>query len=134
MQRCIFNEIVEKKVPAHVVYEDDGYLAFLDIFPHTKGHTLVIPKTHYRWTYEVPEFGQYWETVHKVTAQIQQALEPEWVNYYTHGLIPYAHIHILPRYEPMSEKTPIIPSYPRPTDEEFAELARQISSASVPRS
>lgn len=131
MQRCIFNDIVEKKVPAYTVYEDDKYLAFLDIFPHSKGHTLVIPKTQYRWSYEVPDFGEYWETVLTVTRKIQAALQPAWVNYYTHGLIPYAHVHILPRFEEMSEDAPIIPKTDKPNQDEFEAVALKIREAQV---
>lgn len=47
MSDCIFCEIVKKAAPASIVYEDDTVLAFLDIFPIIKGHTLVIPKKHF---------------------------------------------------------------------------------------
>ena len=47
MSDCIFCKIVDKELPASVVYEDDKSLAFLDIYPVTEGHTLVIPKKHY---------------------------------------------------------------------------------------
>jgi len=43
---CVFCEIVAGRAPAHRVYEDDKTLAFLDLFPITRGHTLVIPKRH----------------------------------------------------------------------------------------
>lgn len=99
MQHTIFHDIVAKKIPAHIMYENDHFMAFLDIFPRTKGHTLVIPKTPYEWVYDVPNFGKYWETVLRVTRGIQEALHPSFVTYATHGLeIRYAHIHILPRY------------------------------------
>lgn len=71
----------------------------MDVFPKTKGHTLIIPKKHHRWVYDVPEFGQYWETAHTVTKGIQKALNPKWISYFTYGSVPHAHIHILPRYE-----------------------------------
>lgn len=126
MDRCVFNEIVEGNIPAYRVYEDDSYLAFLDIFPRTKGHTLVIPKTQYRWVYEVPDFAGYWQTVHRVTQKIQSNLKPQWVNYFTHGSIPYAHIHILPRYTQMSEDAPVTPKQISLTKEEFEDIARII--------
>ena len=46
--RCVFCDIVAGEAPSHVVHEDDRTLAFLDIFPITRGHTLVIPKAHAR--------------------------------------------------------------------------------------
>ena len=48
MNDCVFCKIVAGEIPAHKVYEDDKYLAFLDIRPLSPGHTLVIPKTHFR--------------------------------------------------------------------------------------
>ena len=51
---CIFCKIVAKEIPAHVVYEDDNFLAFLDIRPLSPGHALVIPKDHYRWVWDIP--------------------------------------------------------------------------------
>ncbi|KAI9351732.1 HIT-like domain-containing protein, partial [Zopfochytrium polystomum] len=50
---CIFCRIVARKSPAHILYEDDRILAFLDIAPMTKGHTLVIPKGHFANLLEV---------------------------------------------------------------------------------
>lgn len=48
MQTCVFCQIVKGESPAYKIYEDQDCLAFLDIFPSTPGHTLIIPKTHYR--------------------------------------------------------------------------------------
>ena len=46
MTDCIFDKIINKEIPAHIVYEDDVVLAFLDISQVTPGHTLVVPKKH----------------------------------------------------------------------------------------
>ncbi len=99
MDDCIFCKIIGGESPSNKVYEDDLFMGFLDIFPISKGQVLVIPKKHYRWTYDVPEFGKYWEAVLEVTKKIQKSLSPEWVQYVTHGEIPHAHIHVIPRYE-----------------------------------
>ena len=47
MDDCIFCKIVKKEIPSTIIYEDDNFLAFLDIAPANKGHTLVIPKEHH---------------------------------------------------------------------------------------
>lgn len=99
MQDCIFCQIVKKEKPCYKIYENEKFFAFLDIFPSTPGHTLVIPKKHYLWVYDVPEFDRYWLTVLKITKAIQKALKPKFVSYFTFGLqVPHAHIHIIPRY------------------------------------
>lgn len=129
MQRSIFMDIIDGKIPSYTVYEDDNFFAFLDIYPRAKGHTLVIPKQQYRWVYDVPNFGEYWEVVKKITDAMQVELKPEWVSYLTMGLeVPHAHIHILPRYTPETE-TGIAP-YPNDvltfSKEEFEEIAETI--------
>jgi len=123
MEKCIFCQIVKGEIPSYKVYEDDLFLAFLDISPRTKGHTLVIPKKHYRWVYEVPEFSQYWEATLKVTQAILKALTPQFVNYFTYGLeVPHAHIHVLPRYGEMG----ILPEAQKIASEEMKEIEEKI--------
>lgn len=127
LERCVFNDIVEGKLPSYKVFENEDFLAFLDIFPRSKGHTLVIPKVHYRWVYEVPNFGAYWETAHMVTRAIQKSMQPKWINYFTHGAVPYAHIHILPRYEDMSMEQEVAPSTIAIPKDEFPRIAEAIA-------
>lgn len=97
MKGCVFCKIVKGEIPSYKVYEDKKYLGFLDIAPVVRGHTLLIPKRHYRWVYDVPEFGEYWERALIITKALQRALKIKYINYYTYGAIPHAHIHILPR-------------------------------------
>ncbi len=104
---CVFCKIVAGEIPSHKVYEDKKFIAFLDIFPRVKGHTLVIPKKHYRWVYDVDGFMEYWEIVLKITRGMQKALNPKYVNYFTYGSIPHAHIHVLPRSTSTSEGVPL---------------------------
>lgn len=113
---CIFCNIVAGKLPSHTIYEDGLFFGFLDIYPRTKGHALLIPKTHYRWTYDVSEFGLYWEAALKITKAMQKVFNPSFVTYVTHGLeVPHAHIHILPRYN----ETEFVPEIKSFTKEEM---------------
>src|SRR3989338_7545418 len=99
MENCIFCQIVAGKSPCYKVYEDNLFIGFLDIYPHVEGHTLLIPKKHYRWVYDYPEFGRYWQTTLVVTRAIQKALSPAFITYLTIGVdVAHAHIHILPRF------------------------------------
>jgi len=85
-------------LPSHKIYEDNYFIAILDIFPRVKGHTLLIPKQHYRYVYDVPNFGKYWETAKTVGLKIQQALNSNFLTFLTIGNeVPHAHIHILPQ-------------------------------------
>ncbi len=100
MEDCIFCNIVKGLMPAYKIYEDDMCLAFLDIFPRVKGHTLLIPKKHYRWVYDVPEFGAYWETARTVAKVVQQSTNARFTSFVTVGeAVHHAHIHILPQQD-----------------------------------
>ena len=132
MQDCIFCKIVAGEIPSYRVFENDEFLGFLDVYPKVKGHTLIIPKSHHRWVYEVPNFTGYWEAARKVTAAMQKTLEPAWINYFTYGAVPHAHIHILPRMEPLSAEnadSQVVPAKTLSfTKEEFTSIAELIAS------
>ena len=99
-ENCEFCKIAAGEVPSYKVYEDNDFLAFLDINPNTRGHCLVIPKKHYRWTYDVPNFGEYFEVAKKVALASLKDLNAEWVSFYTVGVdVSHAHIHVIPRYK-----------------------------------
>jgi len=100
LKNCLFCQIVAGKLSAYQIYEDGQFLAFLDIRPLNPGHTLVIPKSHYRWVIDVPNFGEYWTVVGKIAKMIQKKLKPESFNFVVLGYeIPHAHIHLIPRFE-----------------------------------
>jgi len=125
MQDCIFCKIVAGQLPSYKVYEDEDFLGFLDIYPRVKGHTVFIPKIHYRWVYDVPQFDKYWLVALKITQTMQKTLHPTFVSYVTHGLeIPHAHIHIMPRYK----ETEFIPEVKKIPDEEMKLIAEKIRS------
>lgn len=96
---CIFCKIVRTEIPSYIVYEDEFFLGFLDIFPLSKGNTILIPKKHYRWVNDVPEFGTYWEAAKKIGSSLHQSLGATSISYLTFGEeVPHAHIRIIPRY------------------------------------
>lgn len=99
MDDCIFCKIVKGEIPYHKIYEDDKFLAFLDINPVSLGHTLLIPKQHYRWVVDVPEFGEYWQVAQNIAQNIKNSdLKPDFISFLTVGVdVPHAHIHIIPR-------------------------------------
>jgi|SRR5690606_11713959 len=97
MDDCIFCKIVKGEIPSYKVYEDDKYMAFFDIFPVEKGHTLVIPKKHYELVWDVENAGEYFEVCKKIAKRYQSASENKYVYSFIHGEgVPHAHIHIIP--------------------------------------
>lgn len=94
---CIFCKISNKEIPAKIIYEDKEFLAFLDIKPWVKGHTLVIPKKHYHWVWEVENSGRYFEVVSMIANHYKKVFATEFVFSFIYGYdVPHAHIHLLP--------------------------------------
>lgn len=126
MKNCIFCQIVAGKSPCYKIYEDSDFFGFLDIFPRVKGHTVLIPKLHYRWVYDIPNFSEFWQAALKITRAMQETLQPKFVTYVTHGLeIEHAHLHIMPREE---EETSFVPEIKKLSSEELNAIAKKIRS------
>src|SRR5882724_9520855 len=97
MKDCIFCKIIAKEIPAEIVYEDNDFLAFLDINPQSPGHTQVIPKKHYRWVWDVENVGQYFEVVRKIAKAQQKAFNTDFILSKIIGdEVPHAHIWVFP--------------------------------------
>ncbi len=97
MTDCIFCRLVNREVPAEIVYEDQNFLAFLDIRPQAPGHTLVIPKPHYRWVWDVPNAGDYFLVAQKIAHAQQKAFQTESIISKIVGEeVPHAHIWLIP--------------------------------------
>ncbi len=106
MDDCIFCKIVKGEIPCYKIYEDDKVLAFLDINPLSKGHTLVLPKEHFKNILDIPvELYEYIsKIVKRVAINIQEKYIPEGIlinqnNGKKAGQeVPHFHIHIKPIY------------------------------------
>lgn len=106
MSNCIFCKIIAGEIPNYTVYEDDYALAFLDITPRAKGHTLVIPKKHAINLLELDEesVSNLLTAVKRTQEKINTVLKPDGYNIgWNHGevggqIVPHLHIHIIPRY------------------------------------
>ncbi|MFA6185033.1 MAG: HIT domain-containing protein [Candidatus Shapirobacteria bacterium] len=132
MDDCIFCKIIKGEIPCHKVYEDDKFLAFLDINPIAIGHTLLIPKTHFRWVYDLPNFDEYWQVAQKLAIDIKNStLNPEYISFITMGNeIEHAHIHIIPRTN-IDLVGPVLKSIPhlKFSDEKFFEITNIIKNS-----
>lgn len=107
MADTIFSKILKKEIPNYTVYEDEHVLAFLDIHPHAKGHTLVIPKKEVVFIGELSEqeVATLFVGVQKTIKKIQEVLNPDGFNVgWNHGkaggqAVDHVHVHILPRWK-----------------------------------
>ncbi|MFC7063534.1 HIT family protein [Halobacillus seohaensis] len=103
---CIFCKIINGDIPSAKVYEDHDVYAFLDLSQVTKGHTLIIPKTHTKDIYETDEkvAEQFFSRVPKVANAIKSAYDPIGLNLLNNNEEPagqsvfHLHIHLIPRY------------------------------------
>lgn len=103
---CIFCKIINGEIPSAKVYEDDHVYAFLDISQVTKGHTLIIPKTHTKNIYEAPAnvASEFFARVPKIANAIKAAYQPIGMNLLNNNEKPadqsvfHLHIHLIPRY------------------------------------
>lgn len=97
MDSCIFCKIIKKEIPAEIVYDDKDFLAFLDINPLSPGHTLVIPKKHTRWVWDVTNAGEYFEVARKIALAQREAFGSEAILSKIVGdEVPHAHIWVFP--------------------------------------
>ncbi len=112
VKNCIFCKIIKNEIPSVKVYEDNETLAFLDISPNTRGHILIIPKTHYENIYGLPV--ETWchmnITAQKIAIALKTALSADGINIVmnnesaAHQLVFHAHIHVIPRYNDFEDK------------------------------
>lgn len=111
MPDCIFCKIANKEIPSHTVYEDDHFIAFLDIHPESPGHVQVIPKKHYRWVWDLPEngpggIGNYFEIAQKIAKAQRKVFDTEWILSRIVGdEVPHAHIWVFPSREVNGDKS-----------------------------
>ena len=103
MNSCVFCKILSGEIPAQKVYEDMHALAFLDINPASRGHTLVIPKQHYELLSHMPEkdYTNFMQSIHKIVKGLMKYSESMNIlqnNGKDAGqLVPHVHFHIIPR-------------------------------------
>ena len=104
-ENCIFCKIVRGEMPSSMIFEDEHSMAFMDVFPVTEGHCLLIPKKHYENMYDVdPEVVAYLaKKLADLTKRVQKATGAEGVlNIVANGEgagqeVPHLHFHAIPR-------------------------------------
>ena len=128
-ESCIFCKIVKGEIPCSKVYEDEKFLAFLDIQPVSKGHTLLIPKAHYPWMHETPDelLAKTFITTKKLMNIIKDGLHCDYVQVTIVGKdVPHLHIHLMPRY--FNDTLPMWPTFRYEDQKEKDEILEKIKS------
>jgi histidine triad (HIT) family protein len=104
---CVFCDIVQRAAPSHVIYEDEEFIAILDKYPISTGHTLVLPKKHFGRVqdFSQKEFCAMYARVHALNALIASRLGASASHISINDgaaanqLVPHIHVHIIPRNE-----------------------------------
>ena len=104
---CVFCKIVAGLIPATKIYEDEGTVAFLDIAPFEKGHTLVVPKVHAAFLTDLPEedLKAAILVTRKIAARLLERLPCDGLHVFQNNgacasqTVPHVHFHVVPRHE-----------------------------------
>ena len=102
---CIFCQISQGKIPSEKTFDDDNFFAILDNKPKTQGHTLIIPKKHYKTILDMPASmgNELLDAIKKVSFELIKKHKAEGINIAVNTgqaagqIVHHAHVHILPR-------------------------------------
>nr|WP_314561055.1 HIT family protein [uncultured Capnocytophaga sp.] len=127
----IFTKIINGEIPCYKICEDKDFIAFLDINPNAKGHTLCVPKEEISYIFDMDD-AQYLKLMQfskRVALALQQVVPCKRIGVAVVGLeVPHTHVHLIPISE-MSEMT--FQHKVQMTDEEFKELAAKVHQAFI---
>ena len=99
MPDSIFTKIIKGEIPCYKIAEDDRFIAFLDVFPIKKGHTLVVPKVQIDYIFDLDDslLSDLMLFAKKVAQKMERAITCERIGVAVIGLeVPHAHIHLVP--------------------------------------
>jgi histidine triad (HIT) family protein len=124
----IFTKIVNGEIPCYKIAEDENYLAFLDVNPNAKGHTLCIPKQEINKIFDMEEahYLGLMKFSRKVAKAIEKSIDCKRIGMAVVGLeVPHVHVHLIPLNDMddmrFQRKTSL-------SSEEFQKLAQQITT------
>ncbi|MDE0091558.1 MAG: HIT family protein [Thaumarchaeota archaeon] len=128
---CVFCEIVRDAGKGHIIYEDGEHLAFLDLYPITEGHSLVVPKRHHEMITDMPsdDAGRLFSIVPRIARAVLLGTGADAFSLGQNNgraarqIVPHVHVHVIPRY---SGRETMWTSRGMPGPGELADLASRI--------
>ena len=106
MNKCVFCKIIKKEISSDIIYKDKNFFAFLDINPVNYGHALLVPKTHYKNLYALPDevLSEIALLIKKMAVAIKKGVKADGINIGMNNdgaagqIVPHVHFHIIPRF------------------------------------
>ena len=95
----IFTKIIKREIPSYIIEENENFIAFLDVFPLAKGHTLVIPKVQVDNLFDLDDdtYEGLFRFTKRIAAKVNSTIECKRIGMAVIGLeVPHAHIHLVP--------------------------------------
>ena len=132
---CVFCAIVAGETPAHVVDEDERWLAFLDVRPLFPGHTLLVPRAHHEAIWDLPDdlAQELTGRVQRLSVAVRDAMGADGVfnaaNNIVSQSVPHLHVHVVPRVRKDGLRGFFWPRTTYASDGEAAAVAERIRSA-----
>jgi histidine triad (HIT) family protein len=123
----IFTRIINREIPAHIVAEDDRFIAFLDVMPLVEGHTLVVPKQEVDYIFDLDPttLADMMVFAQKVAIAIKKTISCKRIGVAVIGLeVPHTHVHLVPM-NAMGDINFMRPKL-SPSKEELAKVAKAI--------
>ena len=129
MDSCIFCKVANGEIPCNRVYENENFVAFLDINPVAKGHTLLISKKHSTWMQETDDkiISNIFKLAKKIMLAIKTSLGCDYVQVSVIGKdVLHFHIHLIPRH--FNDNLPQFPTQ-KYEESESSEIVKKITSS-----
>ncbi|HRZ30374.1 MAG TPA: HIT family protein [Candidatus Paceibacterota bacterium] len=131
---CIFCKIIAGEVPADKFYEDNNFVAMLDIGPVSTGHTLLIPKDHFVNIFDTPDevLAKIGPVIKKISQAIKTGVKADGLNVHINNgkdagqAVFHTHVHLIPRFK--GDDLVHWQAKGHPTREEFEETKNKITS------
>ena len=125
----VFSKIINREIPAHIILEEDRFIAFLDVMPLVHGHVLVVPKKEVDYIFDLDDadLGDMMVFAKKVASALRKAVKCRRIGVSVIGLeVPHTHVHLVP----MDSADDLNFTRPKlkPTTEELRETAERIRS------
>jgi len=125
---CIFCKIIKNEIPSYKVWENNNFLAFLDLNPINSGHILLIPKKHFNEVFDLYDdlYNEAFQIVKKISKPLRDITKAKKIGIAIEGLgVSHAHIHIVPIYN-INELNP--ERAKKATEKELKEMQNKLSN------